>query len=307
MTEPHTLLPDWFGFPFRVSLDRWRWRLAEVDGDTCLVPQGRLHEPPFEGDTDLLDRLVELANADDDAVERFANRFTGLYSTSTGTPKAEIVAAIRSEALVLHLLRGLARLGLVGAQAQDQGISSSFLQRFDLARRQAAAALQSSMSDLRPLNVSRVGVSRHPARPKPSPHDEESGEWQILEWIGQTIDETWSLRVPVEDWLAKPMHRRDWSLAEPMPEVRCLTLLGYAYAQLVAQLQGRSAMTASGRPSLCRRCGGLLPDQGPTGQRRRSDAKWCANCRKVKNAERQDARRRRQRADREAARRGSST
>ena len=258
-------------------------------------------KPPFEGDTDLLDRLVELANADDDAVERFANRFTGLYSTSSGTPLPERVDAIRSEALGLRLLRGLAEVGLLGARLQAIGIGAPRLSRFDAMRRAAAAALKDALPDLRPLDVSRVGLSREPARHAPSPHDVESSEWQILEWVARTVDETWSLRVPVEGWLAKPMHQRDWSPAQPMPEVRCLTLLGYAYAQFVAQLQARSAMTVAGRPSLCRRCGGLLPDRGPTGHHRRSDAVWCANCRKVKNAERQDARRRRQRADREAA------
>jgi hypothetical protein len=306
VTDPHTLLPDWFGFPFRVFLERWRWRLAELDGDICLVADGRLHEPPFQGDPELLDRLVDLANADDQAVERFANRFTGLYSTSSGTPKAEIVDAIRSEALVLGLLRDLARVGLAGARAQARGSKASTLERFDSVRRQAAAALQSSLADLRPLDVGRNGLNLKPGRPSPSPRDMETGEWQILEWVSLTVEETWSLRVPMEDWLAKPIHQRDWSPAQPMPEVRCLTLLGYAYAQLIAQLQARSAMTTSGRPSACRRCGALLPDRSPGGHRRRSDAVWCSNCRKVKNAERQDARRRRLRVE-DAASGGSST
>ena len=110
MTDLHTFLPDWFGFPFRVSLERWRWRLDEIEGDICLVPDGRLHERPFTGHPELLDRFVELARADDQAIERFANRFTGLYSTSGGTPLPEIVDAIRSEALVLYLLRSMARV-----------------------------------------------------------------------------------------------------------------------------------------------------------------------------------------------------
>jgi hypothetical protein len=299
VTDPHTLLPDWFSFPFRVSLPRWRWRLEEFEDGTCLVAESRVAEP-FVGAADLLDRLTELARADDQAVERFANRYTGLYSTESGIPGAERVDAIRSEAQVLGLLRSLGQVGMLGSRLRAQGAGTSRLQGIDAVRRQAGAALRSSISDLRPLEVGRAGPGHEGARPRPSPHDVESGEWQILEWVAQTVEETWALRVPVEAWLSRPMHARDWSPAQPMPEVRCLTLLGYAYAQLVAQLQGRSAMTGSGRPTLCRRCGALLPDRGPAGHRRRSDTVWCANCRKVKNAERQDDRRRRSRAEREA-------
>jgi hypothetical protein len=301
VTEPHTFLPDWFGFPFRVSLDRWRWRLAELDGDTVLVPESRLRDSPFEGDAELLERLIELANADDQSVERFANRFTGLFATSPGPPLPEIVDAIRSEALVLKIVRQLGHAGFVGSRIQTRGVGTAILPRLEAVRREAAAALQDSQSDLRRPDVIVVRPSRQSAPPTVSRHDLESAEWQILDWVAKTVDENWSLRVPVENWLAEPMHRRLWSVAEPMPEVRCLTLLGYAYAQLVSQLQSRSAKIASGRLLLCRGCGGLMPYRGVSGRRRRSDAKWCDGCRKRKNAERQDARRGRQRAERPAA------
>jgi hypothetical protein len=307
VTEPRTFLPDWFGFPFRVSLDRWRWRLGELDGDTVLVPEKRLRTTPFVGDAELLDRLIELANADDQSVERFANRFTGLFATSPGPPLPEVVDAIRSEAVVLMMVRKLGQAGSAGARIQTSGVGTALLPRLDAARREGAEALRDTLSDMRPLGSATGRPGLQPARLTASRHDRESAEWQILEWVAKTVDETWTLRVPVDDWLAEPMHRRRWKLAEPMPEVRCLTLLGYAYAQLVAQLQSRSAKIASGRPLLCGSCGGLMPYRGVSGRRRRSDAKWCDDCRKRKNAERQDARRASHRAERTARRGGPST
>jgi hypothetical protein len=300
VTDLNTYLPEWFRFPFRVSLPRWHWRLEEFDDGTCLVAEARRPDP-FVGDPELLDRLIELANGDDQAVERFANRYTGLYATFSGRPRAERVDAIRSEAVALSLLRGLGQVGALGSRAQARGIGASRLKEIDLVRRQAAAGLRNAASELRPLDVGLAGPDRRPERPTPSPHDVESGEWQILEWVAMTVEESWSLRVPTEAWLDQPMNQRDWTLSLPMPEVRCLTLLGYAYAQFIAQLQARSAITGSGRRTTCQRCGALLPDRGPSGHRRRSDAVWCANCRREKNAECQDVRRSRQRVERAVA------
>ena len=301
MTDPHTFLPDWFGFPFRVSLERWRWRLGEVDGDICLVPDGPLHEPPFTGHPELLDRFVELASADDQAVERFANRFTGLYSTSGGTPLPEIVDAIRSEALVLYLLRSMARVRWAEARAIALGLGTKIPESIHVTRREAAATLQETLADLRPIEPGRVRSGLNPVRLSPSPHDAENEEWQFLQWTARTVAENWSIEVPLADWLAKPMHERDRAPAQPMPEVRCRNLLGYAYAQFIAQLQARSPLAPSGRTVLCRRCGATLPGQGPGGRRLRSDARWCSSCRRQMNAQRQEARRRRIRVGRGTA------
>jgi hypothetical protein len=299
MTEPHTFLPEWFQLRFRVSLERWRWHLGMVDGDLCVIPEGRDTAPPFTGDPELLDRLIELSKADDEQVVRFVNRFGGLFAEAGAKPIPEIVAAIRSEAVVLDLLRATGRLGLAVARASSyqragllrSSIPVDLLDKLDGAGQPLADALE----DLRPRSPGSLLRSLGRSATKPTPHDWHSPEWQLLEWTTRTVDEHWRLVVPVEDWLKQPMHERDRALARPLPEIRCLTLLGYAYAQLITELQLRTetASAAVARPHLCRRCGALLSDVGGSGRRRRSDTKWCESCRRSKNAERQRVRRQR--------------
>ncbi len=296
MTEPHTFLPEWFQLRFRVSLERWHWRLGMVDGDLCLIPGGRSKGPAFTGDPEVLDRLIELSKADDQQIARFVNRFGGLYAEAGAKPIPEIVRAIRSEAVVLELLRAMGTLGLAVARArsgQRAGLIGPVPAEISTMSRMAAKALGAALEDLRPRSPSSVPPTSRRYVAKPTPHDQYNPEWQLLEWTTATVSENWRLEVPVEAWLSQPMHQRDVALAQPLPEIRCLTLLGYAYAQLIAELHARAeaASAIAGQPHLCRRCGALLSEAGGSGRRRRSDTKWCETCRRSKNAERQRVRR----------------
>lgn len=294
MTQPYTDLPDWFRFRFRVSLPRWRWQAQDVDGERCLVPSGRPLPEPFTGDVGLLGQLIDLADADDVAIERFANRYTGLYARSARTPPEESLDGIRSEATVLGLLRVTGRAGLERRRLSRTGVNPALARRIDDALTMAALALDAARPDVRPLEVDADETPEPAERSDASLADRPNAEWQLMEWASSTIRDTWSLSLPLDDWrMAEPDERR-LGFGWVMPEVRCLTLLGYAYAQLIAQLQARAQQSdgPAGRSLLCQRCGALLPDHRDSGRRRRSDSKWCDGCRRMRNAESQARRRR---------------
>jgi hypothetical protein len=312
VTEPVTRAAD---LQFLIDIPRYRWRLETLDGIRCLVPGERLGRARFTGDAGLLALLTGAQRRPDQELLDYANTRSGLFVKDGQQPLPEVVGAWRSESLILRALTDLrairARIipetGGPGvrkhpaAAALDRTASSLFAS--------AAAALIDSMDDLRP-DYSRRRGSRN----------DGTSETALLAWLDATAEEHWEAEVPVARWFMAPVAHKTTHLASVAPVIRCRTPLGYAYGQLLSLLEGQSAGVEAAMASAaakrvspsgtggddgstataglsqleCRRCAVQLDPVDPaTGRKRRSDLRWCPDCRRSLN---RDAQRRRRAA-----------
>jgi hypothetical protein len=114
-------------------------------------------------------------------------------------------------------------------------------------------------------------------------------------WFNATASEHWVLEVRARGWAESSMTTRAGNLARVEPVIRCRTLLGFAYAGLLAAFEDsyrlRELSRAGRVPGVdlvagkCQRCGTEFEPLHPSGRKRREDAKWCDFCRRVENKE----------------------
>jgi hypothetical protein len=311
VTEPVTGAAD---LSFLIDIPRYRWRLETLDGIRCLVPGERLGRARFTGDPGLLAFLTGAERWSDQELLDYANARSGLFVKDGRPALPEVVRAWRSESLVLRTLTDLRALRARLVPASGPGV-----RRHPLAAAvdrtasnvfaSAAAALIDSMDDMRP-DYSRRRGSRN----------DGTSESALLAWLDATAEEHWEAEVPVSRWFMAPVAHKTTHLASVAPVIRCRTPLGYAYGQLLSFLEGQSAeveaamasaaarraspsgtggddksTATAGLPQLeCHRCGVQLDPVDPaTGRKRRSDLRWCPDCRRSLN---RDAQRRRRAA-----------
>lgn len=312
MTEPVTRAVD---LPFFIDIPRYRWRLETLDGIRCLVPGERLGRARYIGDPGLLAFLTGAKLRSDQELLDYANARSGLFVKDGQQPLPEIVEAWRSESLVLRTVTDLRAIrALLVPEARDLRLqrhpASAALERTaSNAFASAAAALIDTMDDLRP-DYSRKRGTRY----------DGTSESALLAWLDATAEEHWEAEVPVSRWFMAPVAHKTTHLASVAPVIRCRTPLGYAYGQLLSVLEGQSAeveaamaaaaarraspsgpggedgsTATAGLPQLeCYRCGVQLDPVDPaTGRKRRSDLRWCPDCRRSLN---RDAQRRRRAA-----------
>jgi hypothetical protein len=309
VTEPVTRAVD---LPFLIDIPRYRWRLETLDGIRCLVPGERLGRARYTGDPGLLAFLTSARRLSDQELLDYANARSGLFVKDRQQPLPEVVGAWRSESLILRALTDLRAIrALILPEARGLGVrkdpAAAALDRTaSNVSASAAAALIDSMDDLRP-DYSRRRGSRN----------DGTSDSALLAWLDATAEEHWEAEVPVSRWFMAPVAHKTTHLASVAPVIRCRTPLGYAYGQLLSFLEGQSAeveaamaaaaarraapsgtggddgsTATAGLPQLeCHRCGVLLDPVDPaTGRKRRSDLRWCPDCRRSLN---RDAQRRR--------------
>jgi hypothetical protein len=127
-----------------------------------------------------------------------------------------------------------------------------------------------------------------------------SAEAVTVAWLDATAQEHWMVGIPPNRWGMTPIDQRATQLAPVDPVIRCRTMLGYAYAQLLIAFDERrrtlellqAGMSPADLFPSCRECGVDLEPWSPeTGRKRRRDAKWCEPCRRRENAKSQRERR----------------
>ena len=311
MTEPVTRAVD---LPFLIDIPRYQWRLETLDGIRCLVPGERLGRARFTGDPDLLAFLTGARRRSDQELLDYANTRSGLFVKDGQQPLPEVVGAWRSESLILGTLTDLRAIRAQLVPASGPGVRrhplAAALDRTESnVFASATAALIDSMDDLRPEYSRRRGS-----------RNDGTSETALLAWLDATAEEHWEAEVPVARWFMAPVAHKTTHLASVAPVIRCRTPLGYAYGQLLSFLEGQSAEVeaamasaaarraspsgaggddeptpTAGLPHLeCRRCGVQLDPVDPvTGRKRRTDLRWCPDCRRSLN---RDAQRRRRSA-----------
>ena len=311
MTEPVTRAVD---LPFLIDIPRYRWRLETLDGIRCLVPGERLGRARYVGDPGLLAFLTGAKLRTDEELLDYANLASGLFVKDGQQPLPEIAEAWRSESRILRALTDLRALRALLVRVSGPGVrrhpAAVTLDRTaSNAFATAAAVLIDTMDDLRP-EYSRMKGNRN----------DGTSESALLSWLDATAEEHWEAEVPVSRWFMAPVAHKTTHLASVAPVIRCRTPLGYAYAQLLSVLEGQSAeveaamasaaatrgsssgtrrddrstATAGLRQLECQRCGVPLDPVDPaTSRKRRSDLRWCPDCRRSLN---RDAQRRRRAA-----------
>lgn len=266
----------------------------------------------FTGDPGLLAFLMGAEELPDQEILDYANARTGLFVKDGRVPLPEVVGAWRSESFALRTLT-VFRTGLARLIRDSRGVGirrHPLMAALDKDARgllsKGAAALIDSLADLRPDYL------KGPGR-----RYDGTLESALLAWLDATAEEHWEAEVPISRWLLAPVAHKAVHLASVMPVIRCRSALGYAYAQFVRILEVQSAevdratasaaarttsqdraggdarsSATSGLPRIgCSRCGAVLDPVDPaTGRKRRSDLRWCPDCRRSLN---RDAQRRR--------------
>jgi hypothetical protein len=311
VTEPVTGAAD---LPFLIDIPRYRWRLETLDGIRCLVPGERLGRARFTGDPGLLAFLTGAELRSDQELLDYANARSGLFVKDGQDPLPEVVGAWHSESFILGTLSQLRPIRsrlvpLSGPGVRRHPLAAVLDRDASNVFASGAAALIASMGDLRP-DYSRRRAS----------HNDGTLESALLAWLDATAEEHWEASVPLSSWTGALIAHKTTHLASVAPVIRCRTALGYAYGQLLSVLEGQSeefeaamasaaarraspsstggddgSMATAGLPQLeCHLCGVQLDPVDPaTGRKRRSDLRWCPDCRRSLN---RDAQRRRRAA-----------
>jgi len=140
-----------------------------------------------------------------------------------------------------------------------------------------------------------------PQYPAPASLATREQDAVLSAWIEATAAQDWRIAVPFVQWARRSIRERAVNLAPIVPEVRCRTLLGCAYAELLFAVNRSVQILERSRggrlPGVddlhghCMRCGLGLEPLHSTGRKRRNDAKWCNDCRVLENTESQRRRR----------------
>ena len=290
MTEPMTL-PTTLGFTLDVP--RYRWELGVVDGVDCLIPHEQLQSPRFTGRADVRDFLQHATERDPAALLAYVNETSGLFVENGVDPSPEPLLQLQFESTVfehLWLLRSMrlveieyarwARRAKKVARRQASSRASDWMVRATETLRDLLPTLRSGYADARRLS------------------SDLSAEAMTVAWLDATAREHWLVGIPPNRWGMTPMDQRATRLAPVDPVIRCKTMLGYAYAQLLIAFDERRTtleqLQAESPPvdARCQSCGVELEPWSPeTGRKRRSDTKWCEPCRRRDNARSQRERR----------------
>jgi hypothetical protein len=269
---------EWLTHPraplrFAVSIRRWEWRLGEDGGEPCLLPKRLVRKAAFTGHAGLLPGLLGIATRDNESILDFVNSNAGLYVPAwepdllVSAPRPERLDRMRLELRALLVLEEL-----VTARANYLSSPEIYGRRYEAAKDGATEFLSGALRLLRDAVVPDGGNA-------------------IDEWLRATVRNEWIVTMP--SWQEQDPETGAW----PWPEVRCRTLLGYAYAQLTA-LAARSYFMVEDTlevESLARRCaicGDVIPRGRPYGASAgwppravRSDRRYCFSqaCRRTAN------------------------
>jgi hypothetical protein len=291
MTESLTLRTT---LGFTLDVPRYRWELGVVDGVDCLIPCEPLESARFTGRADVGDFLRHAAERDHQDLLAFVNETSGLFVEDGVDPSPEPLLRLQFESAALEHLWLLRSTRLVDIEyARWSGRTAMApRRRADRAGEwmaRATTTLRDLLPDLRP---GYSGARRLSA--------DISAEAVTIAWLDATAQEHWMVGIPPNRWGMTPLNQRATRLAPVDPEIRCRTMLGYAYAQIVIgfdQLRQKLEMMQAGMSPAdlfpkCRKCGVELEPWSPeTGRKRRMDAKWCEACRKDENTRLQRERR----------------
>jgi hypothetical protein len=266
---------------FTVNVPRYRWELGWADGEECLIPRERVAGLTYTGNSGALRWLKPAANLDRDALLKFVNENAGLLDDG-GPPVPEPILLWHAEATALRLLWLIRKMRLVTLE-YDRWSKRSPLAPPDEEgewMRRNASNLADLLQDLRP-DTARM------------PPPDKTPEAVAAAWINATAAKYWVVEIPITDWAKSPIDVRAKTLALMHPVIRCRTLLGYAYAGLVIHYDERYRtfeLSRAGklpgvdpRPGHCQECARKLPFLGASGRKRRTDTKWCDDCRRDQN------------------------
>ena len=266
---------------FAVDLPRFRWELGVVDGVECLVPCEALPSSRFTGGSDVFDFLRQAAGLDDQGLLEFVSQTSGLFLEDGIEPRPEQLLRLRWESAAfehLWLLRST-RLVWIEKERWARGSVRAPHRRADPAvewMNRATDTLRGLLATLRPG----YAAGNLPV--------ELSQEAVTLAWLDATAREHWSAGIPLGPWGMAPMSERAIGLAPVDPVIRCRTMLGYGYAQLLIAFDERRRTLEFLREGgevtgKCRGCGVELDPLTDSGRKRRKDAKWCEGCRRREN------------------------
>jgi hypothetical protein len=276
MTDPMTLQAT---LGFALDVPRYRWELGVVGGLDCLIPREPLQSARFTGRADVRDFLEHAAERDHVALLAFVNETSGLFVEDGVHPSPEPLLRLQLESTVFERLWLLRSMRLVDIEYERWARRSVMAPR-----RQAKPAVEwmvgatKTLRDLLPTLRPGYADARRLS-------SDLSAEAMTVAWLDATVREHWLVGIPPNRWGMTPINRRATRLAPVDPVIRCKTMLGYAYAQLLIAFDERrqtlELLQAESPPvdARCQSCGVELEPWSPTtGRKRRSDAKWCKPC-----------------------------
>lgn len=286
MTLPTTL-------GFTLDVPRYRWELGVVDGVDCLIPREPLQSARFTGRADVRDFLEHAAERDHAVLLAFVNETSGLFVEDGVDPSPEPLLRFQFESTVFEHLWLLRSTRLVQIEYARWARRAKKVPRPQASNRasnwivRATETLGDLLPTLRPGYADARRLSSDP-----------SAEAMTVAWLDATVREHWLVGIPPNRWGMTPINQRATRLAPVDPVIRCKTMLGYAYAQLLIAFDERrqtlELLQAESPPgdARCQSCGVELEPWSPTtGRKRRSDAKWCKPCARRENTRLQRERR----------------